>query len=78
MFGLFLVPTGVVAATCMPTRERLPTRLSFEEQSAQTEEARAKESLAQMQPKPPSVAHQARRLLGEVEERKHRWPKVDE
>ncbi len=78
MFGLFLGPMGVIAAACMPVRERLPARLSFEERSAQIEEARAKEALAQIQPKPAPVAHQARRLLGEVEEPKHRRPKADE
>ena len=54
--------------------ERQPARLSFEERSAQIDEARAKAALAQMEPKLPPVAYQARRLLGEVEEPKHRRP----
>jgi hypothetical protein len=78
MFGLFLGPMGVIAAACMPAMERPPARLSFEERSAQIDEARAKEALAQMQPKPTPVAHQARRLLGEFEEPKPRRPKTGE
>ena len=78
MFGLFLGPMGVIAAGCMPAQERPPARLSFEERSALIDEARAKVALAQMELKPPPVAHQARRLFGEVEDPETRPPKTGE
>jgi hypothetical protein len=78
MFGLFLGPMGVVAAACMPIKERPPARLSFAERSALHDEARAKAALAQMEPKPRPVGQQARRLLGEVDEANPRRPKASE
>jgi hypothetical protein len=82
MFGLFLGPMGVVAAGCLPderkTRVDKNQRYSaraIQDRIEEEEDKKMRDTLAQMQPIPPIIAHQARRLLGEVEEPKPRRPK---